>query len=408
MKKHNFLSAFLLILSFCLCVFFHGHKAHAYQSLPADKTSANNQVRFEDYVFGQRLLFRSEILGENRVIFLNLPESYKEGANRYPVLYILDGGDYFEPFAGMGKYLSLYEMIPEMIAVAVPHGDRMKEFTFTKANAATGDWPTSGGAESFGKFLGNELVPYIDASFRTHPFRILVGHSLAGLFAVETLARSPGTFQATVALSPSLYWNQFEWLKNAPGVFGKAGPLKHFLFIMNEQKDEEEAGYLDEFKNWVATKGPKGLAYEYQCFPEEDHASVGFPGLFSSLKRLFKGWRFPGEAWETGPEKVKDHFRSLSDRFGFHVPISEEFLNGHARHGLDRHKAPDGAIRLFEYCLELYPRSGGANEGLGDAYEQKGMNDKAKEFYKKALALDPANANAKKKLDELRDRTSGK
>jgi predicted alpha/beta superfamily hydrolase len=398
-KAFSFALSFLL---FCLSVFSRGHMAYAGQSSASDKTGKIPKVTIENHIFGQRILFHSEILPDSRTVYVHLPETYQEGDARYPVLYVLDGGDYFVPFAGMAEYLSLFEMIPEMIVVAVAHGDRMKEFTYTKANATTGDWPTSGGAESFRKFLADELIPYIDSSYRTHPFRILVGHSLGGLFAVETLIRNPNTFQATIAMSPSLYWNQFEWLKNAESDLRKSDSLKHFLYIMGEQKDKEEADYLDAFKHWITTKGPKGFVYEYRCFPEEDHVSVGFPGLFASLKLLFEGWRFPGEAWETGPEKVKEHFQSLSERFGFHVPITEEFLNGHARHGLERHKAPDEAIRLFDFCLSLYPKSAGAYEGLGEAYEQKGMNEKAMEAYQKALALDPSNANARKKLDELK------
>ncbi len=401
--KYRVFSVSLSFVLFCLSFFPRGLMAVMNPSFASDKAERQVQISPEDHVFGQRILFHSKILAESRTVYIHLPETYKEGNARFPVLYVLDGADYFEPFAGMVKYLSLFEMIPELIVVAVAHGDRMKEFTFTKANKATGDWPTSGGAESFRRFLTNELIPYIDSSFRTHPFRILVGHSLAGLFAVETLARSSNAFQATIALSPSLYWNQFEWLKNAEHFLNTPGTLKHFLFIVGEQKDKEEAAYLDELKNLIATKAPKGFVYEYRCYPEEDHGSVAFPGLFFSLKVLFQGWRFPGEAWETGPEKVKEHFQSLSERFGFHVPISEEFLNGHARHGLERHKAPDEAIRLFEFCLSLYPKSAGAYEGLGDAYEQKGMKEKAKMSYRKALVLDPTNANIKKKLDDLKE-----
>lgn len=356
----------------------------------------------EDHIFGQRIKFDSKILGEKKTVFIHLPYSNTEESNRYPVIYVLDGGDYYEPFAGMVKYLSLFEMIPEMIVVAIAHGDRLKEFTYTKANEKTGDWPTSGGAESYREFLSNELIPYVDSSYRTHPFRILVGHSLAGLFAVETLSRSPQLFQATIALSPSLYWNQFEWLKNAENFLDKHESLKHFLYISGEQKDEEQTGYLDKFKNLVAANAPKNFVYEYRCFPEEDHGSVAFPGLFSNLKHLFQGWQFPGEAWETGPEKVKEHFRSLSERFGFPVPITEEFINGHAFHGLRRHDAPNEAIRLFEFCLSLYPNSDEAYEGLGEAYEKKGMKEKAVEFYQKALEINPASPNAKKGLDKLK------
>jgi predicted alpha/beta superfamily hydrolase len=400
----------MILFFFPALIFLYG-TAYARHAFPIDlasekccalsDTSSAGQV-IENFIFGQHIEFDSKLLKERRDIFVYLPEGYAEGSGRFPVMYVLDGGDYFEAFAGMAKYMSLFEMIPQMIVVAVAHEDRMKEFTYTPANEETGEWPTSGGAENFRAFLSDELVPYVDDSFRTHPFRILVGHSLAGLFAVETLSRSPKLFQATIALSPSLYWNQFEWLKNAEDFLGQYDSLKHFLFITGEQKDEEETDYLDKFKYMSETKAPKNFSYVYRCYPEESHASVALPGLFSNLKQLFKGWQFPGEAWETGPAKVKEHFKSLSDRFGFPVPITEEFLNGHALHGLRRHNAPDEAIHLFEFCLSLYPNSAGAYAGLGEAYEQKGMNEKAVEFYQKALEIDPADTRLRDRLERLR------
>jgi predicted alpha/beta superfamily hydrolase len=398
-KMFSVISSFFLLW---LTVFSQIPKTYGKQYFLAENTNQKIKVTAEDHVFGCHLQVNSHVLGENRDVYIHLPESYKEGASRYPLLYVLDGGDYFEPFAGMVKYLSLFELIPDMIVVAVAHGDRLKEFTYTKANEKTGNWPTSGGAESFRRFLADELVPYIDSTYRTHPFRILVGHSLAGLFALEHLSRTPDLFQATIALSPSLYWNQFEWLKNAENFLEEYDSLKHFLFISGEQKDEEETGNLEKFKSIFETKAPKGFFYEYRCFPEEDHGSVAFPGLFANLKKLFQGWRFPGEAWETGPEKVREHFQALSMRFGFPVPITEEFLNGHAFHGLRRHDAPDEAIALFEFCLSLYPKSAEAYEGLGESYAKKGMREKARESYMKALELDPENINARKKLEELK------
>jgi predicted alpha/beta superfamily hydrolase len=401
MRCKKFSYIFLSIFLLALLGLVQSFMADAKRPLSSVSTGQKTKVVIEDFVFGQRIRFNSKALSEEKDVYIYLPESYKESANNYPVLYVLDGGDYFEAFAGMVKYLSLFELIPEMIVVAVAHGDRLKEFTYTKADEKTGNWPTSGGAASFRKFLADELIPYIDESYRTHPFRIIVGHSLGGLFAVETLSRTPDLFQATIALSPSLYWNQFEWLKNAENFLNKHESLKHFLFISGEQKDKDETDYLDKFKSLVGTKAPKEFSYEYRCFPEEDHGSVALPGLFTSLKHLFEGWRFPGEAWEGGPDKVKRHFQNLSVRFGFPVPITEEFLTGHAFHGLQRHDAPDEAIALFNFCLSLYPDSSKAYEGLGESYAKKGAKDKAREFYTKSLEIDPDNVSARKKLEEL-------
>jgi tetratricopeptide (TPR) repeat protein len=102
---------------------------------------------------------------------------------------------------------------------------------------------------------------------------------------------------------------------------------------------------------------------------------------------------------------VKDHiFQGLKERFGFEIPITEEFLNEHAFHGLRRHDAPDEAIVLFRFCLSLYPESSEAHEGIGEAYARKGMTEKAIESYHRALELNPASTNAKNKLDELKKR----
>jgi len=373
------------------------------QSQGPEKGSSSD-IRIQssaDYVFGRSFLFNSEYLGESKKIFIKVPEGYSEGGNRYPVIYILDGTSYFIPFTGVVQYLHSYGMIPGVISVAIESGDRLKEFTYTKADEETGNWPTSGGAESFFLFLSEELIPYIDATYRTHPFRIIGGHSLAGLFAVETLLRHPDLFQTTIAMSPSLYWNQFEWLKKAGDWITDNKSIRHFLFISVEEKEEKQKNYLSQFRKSVEMNAPDSFKYSYTCFPEEDHGSVALPALFTNLKNLFNGWEFPGEAWETGPEKVKEHFQGLSKRYGFPVPIAEDFLIEHAFHGLRQHEAPDEAIRLFEFCLSLYPNSAEAYEGMGEAYEAKGMKGKAREFYKKAVEIDPENKNAKEMLEKL-------
>jgi predicted alpha/beta superfamily hydrolase len=317
------------------------------------------------------------------------------------VVYLLDGGDYFEPFAGIIAYMSMYEMVPEMIVVAVPHDDRMNELTFSPSNEENGDWPTSGGGESFHRFIAEELVPEIDRSYRTHPFRILVGHSLGGLFAVESVVRDPGLFQATLAFSPSLYWNQFEWLKNAVTIFDDEWEWRQFLFISGEKKGEEESRRLAEFKQLAEMNAPEAFEYSYTLFPEENHVSVAIPALYQNLKQLFEGWSLEGEAWELGPDRVQAHFQGLSDRFGFPVPIPEDYLIGHALHGLERHDAPDEAVLLLEFCLSLYPESAGAHVGLGQSYEAKEERDSAMMHYRRALEIEPNHEGALRRLREL-------
>ena len=122
------------------------------------------------------------------------------------------------------------DQIPELIIVAVPNKDRNRDFTPTHSltnqiGKESSSLASSGGGDAFLKFLQEELVPRIDASYRTLPYRILAGHSLGGLLAIHALLAAPAAFQGILAMDPSLWWdNQIvvrkekEFLANAKGL----------------------------------------------------------------------------------------------------------------------------------------------------------------------------------------------
>jgi hypothetical protein len=70
-----------------------------------------------------------------------------------------------------------------------------------------GRFPTSGGADAFLDFFERELFPHVVGSYRTAPYRILIGHSFGGLFVVHTLVHRSDLFDAHVAISPGLWWD---------------------------------------------------------------------------------------------------------------------------------------------------------------------------------------------------------
>jgi L-ascorbate metabolism protein UlaG (beta-lactamase superfamily) len=189
------------------------------------------------------------------------------------------------------------------------------------------------------------------------------------------MARSPNLFQATIAMSPSFTWNQFEWLDQAEAMFGDMPAWKHFLIVTEEPKSEEQARRVREFEEIVKAEAPAGFEYRHARFPDENHGTMALPGLYHSLKQLFDGWALVGEAWQIGPDGVRAHYEGLAERYGFAVPIPEDYLVDHALHGLHSHDAPDEAIALLEFCLELYPDSAAAREALEEAYAYKDMQD---------------------------------
>ena len=62
------------------------------------------------------------------------------------------------------------------------------------------------------------------------------------------------------------------------------------------------------------------------------------------------------------------------------------------------------ALYVFEKNVQLYPDSSNAYDSLGEAFLESGRKAQAIESYRKSLALDPSNANARSKLKELEKR----
>jgi len=54
-------------------------------------------------------------------------------------------------------------------------------------------------------FFRSELQVLIERQYRTQPYKILIGHSDGGRFALHTLLHAPDTFDAYIALSPAVW-----------------------------------------------------------------------------------------------------------------------------------------------------------------------------------------------------------
>jgi tetratricopeptide (TPR) repeat protein len=61
----------------------------------------------------------------------------------------------------------------------------------------------------------------------------------------------------------------------------------------------------------------------------------------------------------------------------------------------------DKAIKVFELNTQLYPEAFNTWDSLAEAYMKKGDNEKAIKYYKKSLALNPKNDNAKKMIEKI-------
>jgi enterochelin esterase-like enzyme len=135
----------------------------------------------------------SNLLNEDRVVHVSLPANYALARQRYNVIYLLDGQ--VRPFFDLTVASAEYDVVgdahdvatPPQIVVGVDQRDRGEDLARNQ--------------ELFTRFLVEELVPFVDHTYRTTGYRTLIGHSLGGRFALMTFCRAPGVFPAVIAIS---------------------------------------------------------------------------------------------------------------------------------------------------------------------------------------------------------------
>ncbi|MFM8534689.1 MAG: alpha/beta hydrolase, partial [Acidimicrobiia bacterium] len=168
--------------------------------------------------------FHSAFLEHDRDVLVWLPPGYHAGAARYPVLYMHDGQNLFDPDTAFqkGEYWQVGETASALIAsgriepliivgIYNTGESRLDEYT------PTGDQKLGGGhADDYGRMIIEELKPLIDHTYRTQPdaqHTGIGGSSLGGLVSLHLGFCHPSVFTRIAALSPSVWWDHKAILK---------------------------------------------------------------------------------------------------------------------------------------------------------------------------------------------------
>ena len=226
---------------------------------------------FNLYNTEKKIIF-SKSVDDTFHVFISLPNSYSDSEKNYPVLYVLDGDIAFGMAASIARYLQIGENIPELIIVGIGYGS----LDNSAADKRRRDYRpvASGGAENFLKFLNDELIPFIDASYRTIPEdKTINGYSIGGLFGLYTLFTRPETFSRYIIGSPSLTWDNYSVFDYEESSYDRIGEMKINIFISvgSEESDEKYFDPIDKLVTKIQERNYSGLNLEAKVFDGSTH-----------------------------------------------------------------------------------------------------------------------------------------
>ena len=115
---------------------------------------------------------------------------------------------------------------------------------------------------------------------------------------------------------------------------------------------------------------------------------------YFGLRKIYEYWLGPQDPTSGGLlgglKGADEHYKKLSDRFGYSIPVPENLINQLGYQFLGAGK-PEEAIAVFKANIERYPASANVYDSLAEAYERGGRIELAEPLYDKARQLGQQN-----------------
>jgi hypothetical protein len=239
---------------------------------------------------GETFTMQSAILGEARRINVYAPAGYAESTDvRLPVLYMPDGGirEDFLHVAGLIQVSVGNGTMRPFLLVGIENTQRRRDLTGPTSNPRDSTIaPNVGGSAAFRSFLRSELMPLIDARYRTTAETGIVGESLAGLFVVETFFLEPDLFDTYIAFDPSLWWNDANLVSSAVERLGSDALRGRTLYLASSGEDEL-AELTGRLAGLLKEHAGAGVVWNYHAMPDETHATIYHPAALRAFRELF-------------------------------------------------------------------------------------------------------------------------
>jgi hypothetical protein len=271
--------------------------------------------------------------------------------------------------------------IPHMLVVAITNTNRVRDMTASYNN---------GGADNFLVFFENELIPYIDKQYRTEPFRLLAGHSMAGHFALNSFVQKPELFNGYIAMSPFFNqdWGDTQLTDKLESVLQKESKKHHFIYGSLGDEKSLRPKYRT-FVSALENSKDKSLEWHSQIDLRDDHMSTPSNTLNNALLFIFEPQRLlpTTEIAAQGLSTIRQYFNQISKEiYGYRVSDYVS-VSRYAYHLLNTEKQVEKAVEVFENNANAHPLNLHAHKDLAYAYNKSGQYQHALKAIEQAIAL---------------------
>ncbi len=349
----------------------------------------------KQFILGKPFLLHSDILNEDKEIYISVPPDYHETVHDYPVVFVLEAEFLFNITQSITHILTLRSEMPASIIVGITNGGPGKRSELTL--------PTQGGkVYDHLQFFREELIPYIKKHFRVNDHRTVMGLSPTTGLVLEAFWFEPDLFNAYISLCTHLGWNPRKNVTMTDKLIEAIEDAEHPKSAIYLARADGDLEWNDFAKNTFQAAeeklkkvSPKNVRFQLEALEQEEHYAMAPVGIRNAFRfiyprgtSMFLGYRDS----EQIAGDVKAHYENLSKAYGFDVfpvnfgdPHSDSIL-GFVKY-LTRFKKADQAVDLIELGLEYYPNSPDLYMRLAELYQEAGDIQKATTLAERSVTL---------------------
>ena len=233
-------------------------------------------------------------LNATRRISALLPHDYHTTDKKYPVLYLQDGQNLFNPLSGFGDWAidkSMQKLAEEglsdLIIIAIDHGEQERIIEYLPYYHPRFG---KGKGNFYIQFMIEKLIPYINNHYRTltdFEHTGIGGSSMGGLISLHAGLSNPKVFGKMMIFSPSLWISRM--IFNNTKTFVPLEASKIYLYA-GGQESAEHLPNAQMLETIIRNKMVKGHNIDFHFSMKEsgNHSEIHWREEFpKAVKWLF-------------------------------------------------------------------------------------------------------------------------
>lgn len=352
-------------------------------------------------------LFESFKLQERRDVSYYFPEDYSK-EKKYPLIIVLDADYLFDQVVANAKFYSTFQGMPPAIIAGVHQSKeqvRLADASFDETSGLPSEK-----AKLFFEFLGMELIPYLETSYSTAPFKMIIGYDITANFMNYYLFKEQSLFNSYVSIAPTLAPEMETRIPSRLEAMDKT-IFYHLITDGELAKKDKQSSILNTS---LKAMNKETLHYFYDFYEEADHISIATYGIGKAFDQVFKIFKpiSPNEYKTkilTSEEPVFDYlankYNMIENLFGFRKNVDLNDIM--AIYAATKKKRDFESLKpLSDLCKKEYPSTMLGFYFEGEYYEQLGEPKKALRTFEKAFGMEEIDFLTKdmalEKMDALK------